>query len=374
MSDKAIRPIAIAVQAGVPVVAIGAPGVGKTTAINAMAQALGLPCETIIASLREPSDYAGLPIVTEQGVKLSPPAWAVRLANAGKGIAFHDEISTAAPAVQAALLRVIHENVVGDLRLPTTIAHVAAMNPPEQAAGGWELSAPLANRFCHINWQANSQEWIDGMLRGFPTPSVPRVPEGWESGIPETRTLVASFVAHKPTHLLVVPKTDAECGKPWPSPRSWYMASRLWAAAQAAKCGKDVIAPLISGCVGDGMALEILNWVEAMDLPNPEDLLKEPGKFKTPERGDIAYTILASVATAVCQNMSKPRYVAALEIFSKAASDGKKDYAASAVRMLAEQGAKAGYMADAAVRKAAVEHVKPYIALLKSAGLLGEAK
>ena len=41
----------------------GAPGTGKTSVIRALADAAGLPCETVIASIREPSDFAGLPVV-----------------------------------------------------------------------------------------------------------------------------------------------------------------------------------------------------------------------------------------------------------------------------------------------------------------------
>ena len=49
--------------AGVPVLLWGAPGTGKTSAVRALADAAGWPCETVIASIREPSDFAGLPCV-----------------------------------------------------------------------------------------------------------------------------------------------------------------------------------------------------------------------------------------------------------------------------------------------------------------------
>jgi hypothetical protein len=53
------------------------------------------PCEVVIASIREPSDFAGLPIVADGGVRFAPPRWARRLAAAGHDILFLDEISTA---------------------------------------------------------------------------------------------------------------------------------------------------------------------------------------------------------------------------------------------------------------------------------------
>ena len=65
-----------------------------------------------------------------------------------EGILFLDQLSTAPPAVQAALLRVALERTVCDLELPAGVAVVAAANPPEQAASGWDLSRPLASRAC----------------------------------------------------------------------------------------------------------------------------------------------------------------------------------------------------------------------------------
>lgn len=130
----AAQALGVAVAAQVPVLLWGAPGTGKTSAIKAMADAMGWPCETVIASIREPSDFAGLPVVIGAEVRFAPPAWARRLAAAGRGLLFLDELSTAPPAVQAALLRVVLERVVGDLDLPPGVAVVAAANPPEQAA------------------------------------------------------------------------------------------------------------------------------------------------------------------------------------------------------------------------------------------------
>ena len=147
MEDQAavVDALAVAVAARVPVLLWGAPGTGKTSVIRAMADAAGLPCETVIASIREPSDFAGLPVVAggaaEPHVTFAPPAWAVSLARAGTGLAFFDEISTAPPAVQAALLRVVLERTVGDLALPDAVSVVAAANPPEQAADGGDRKA-----------------------------------------------------------------------------------------------------------------------------------------------------------------------------------------------------------------------------------------
>jgi hypothetical protein len=105
-SGVALEALAVAVSAGVPVLLWGSPGTGKTSAVLALGEALEWPVETVIGSIREPSDFAGLPVVIDGSVRLSPPAWATRLSASGVGLLFLDELTTAPPAVQAAMLRV----------------------------------------------------------------------------------------------------------------------------------------------------------------------------------------------------------------------------------------------------------------------------
>jgi hypothetical protein len=327
-----ITALSVALQAGTPILAWGPPGVGKTAAITALAESLSLPLEVVLASIREPADFSGLPVIREDGVKMEAPAWARRLAREGKGILFLDEISTAPPAVQAALLRVVLDRVVGDLELPPAVAVVAAANPPEQAAGGWDLSPPLANRFCHITWTLDSGAWVDGMIRGWTTPRFEALPEGWEKGIPASRSLVAAFIRHRPHLLLQVPESDDQAGKAWPSPRSWEMAARLLAASS----DDDVAAILVSGCVGDGAAMEFLTWRRDLDLPDPEAVLREPEKFTIPKRGDQAFAILTAVVTAAVGNLTRDRWLAAWTVLARAANQGAKDIAAAAAKALAQ--------------------------------------
>lgn len=354
--------LALAILARVPVLLWGPPGAGKSSAVRALGSALGLPVEVVIASIREPSDFAGLPVLHDGEVRFAPPAWARRLAQAGKGILFLDEISTAPPAVQAALLRVVLDRVVGDLELPEGVAVVAAANPPEQAAGGWDLAPPLANRFVHLEWRLDAAAWVDGMVQGWAVPAVPALPVGWEAGIPAARALVAAFIRARPHLLLQVPREESQAGRAWPSPRTWDMAARLLAAAQAAEAGQEVEAELLAGCVGQGAALEFLGWRRSLDLPDPEELLRDPASYRHPARGDQAFAVLAAVAAAVVARPSRERWVAAWEIIAQAVRAGGPDVAAVAARSLVT------------VRRpdwpVPVEAVRSLAPVLKGAGLL----
>jgi hypothetical protein len=164
------------------------------TLIQAAAAADDVPCETIIGSLREPSDFAGLPVVTDDGVRLEPPAWAKRLHAAQAGDLFLHELSTSPPAVQSAMLGVALERRVGDLLLPRAVQVVAAANPPERAADGWDLRPPLANRFLHVSYTPAVDGWIGGMTAGFSFPAGGRVSRPNRERTAVARASVAAFM------------------------------------------------------------------------------------------------------------------------------------------------------------------------------------
>ena len=60
--------LAIAMQVGQPVLLWGGPGEGKSKMIEQVADQLGRPCEVVVGSVREASDFAGLPIRVGESV------------------------------------------------------------------------------------------------------------------------------------------------------------------------------------------------------------------------------------------------------------------------------------------------------------------
>ncbi|MGI9614756.1 MAG: AAA family ATPase [Acidimicrobiales bacterium] len=331
--SSASKALAVAVAARTPVLLWGSPGTGKSSVVRALADAMGVTCEVVIASIREPSDFAGLPVVVDGGVRFAPPTWATNLQAAGQGILFLDEISTAPPAVQAALLRVVLERTVGDLELPANVVVVAAANPPEQAADGWDLSAPLANRFCHLDWSVGAQTIATGLAAGFADPEPVSLPNGWTTRLTRARADVAAFLLIRPGLVSAPPTERAAAGRAWPSPRSWEMAATLLAASRAAGVDGDATAHLVTGSVGDGAGIEFLAWLAELDLPDPEQVLANPGEFELPDRGDRAYAVLTSVAATVAANPTVERWAAGWQVLGRAGEQAP-DVAALAARIL----------------------------------------
>ena len=181
-----VQLIAIGLQARIPMHMTGFPGVGKTEftkSLEAGFARAGVKCKVIIlvGSIREPQDFGGFPVSTPDGVRLLPMAWArdaQRLAEDGyMVVVFLDELTTVPPTTQAAMLRLLTENVCGELPLPDYepgkggVVYLCASNAVEWAAGGQEIQAPMANRLWHGEFPMDHETWCDMMVSDFPPPS-----------------------------------------------------------------------------------------------------------------------------------------------------------------------------------------------------------
>ncbi|NKY42161.1 AAA family ATPase [Nocardia cerradoensis] len=329
-SDIQLEALTVAVAADLPVLLWGEPGIGKTAALTQLADSLDLPLTTVIASVHEPSDFSGLPVVGDdpaaQGVPLAPPDWAVRLVRAGRGLLFLDELSTAPPAVQAALLRLVLERRIGALRLPAGVRIVAAANPRSSAADGWELSAPLANRFVHLTWTHDPDVVVRGLGGVWPRAGLPTIdPEMFPAAVSFARRAVCGLLAARPALVHRMPSGEARRGGAWPSPRTWEMTLRLIAFATAAGAGREALSLLVRGTVGDGPGFELLTSIDRMELPDPEHLLADPDTADLPERGDLRQAVLDGVVAAVRRKPEKSRWDAAWALLAKAVETGAPD-------------------------------------------------
>ncbi|MEV0379571.1 MoxR family ATPase [Nonomuraea sp. NPDC050643] len=323
--------LSVAVAANLPVILWGSPGTGKTSAVLALGERLGLPVEVVVGSIREPSDFAGLPVLRDGGTWFAPPRWAERLAAAGTGILFLDELTTAPPAVQAAMLRVVLERTVGDLALPPAVRIVAAANPPEQAADGWDLSAPLANRLIHLDWKISAASVAEGFTNGFAAP--PPASGVDLSGVGRARALVGAFLRVRPELVLAVPDGPARA---WPSPRTWELAATALCATDGMSgeaAGEAVRAELVVGAVGEAAGFELLSWVRDLDLPDPETLLTDPAA-PLPDRVDRVHAVLGSVVAHVTADGGADSWQRAWALIGRVARR-TPDVAATAARSLA---------------------------------------
>jgi len=335
-------------RAQVPVLLLSDPGMGKSSLVRGIAATDGVPCETVLGSIREPADVAGLPVIGADGVVLDPPAWAKRLAKAQAGYLFLDELTTCPPAVQAAMLAVALDRTVGDLRLPDAVRVIAGANPADRAADGWEISPPLANRFCHVTYAPGVDEWLDGMTAGWASPPASRAIATDALRRASLVATVTGFVRTRPDLLHAFPDSAAGTGGPWPSRRVWDMLAR--ALAHVRDEDHAATQAVVFGLVGEGAGMEYLTWRRDADLPDPEAVVEDPTIVAWGDRPDRVWAVLSGVVGWAVARGTVDAWRKAWGPLLAAAEQGAPDVAAAAARTMGRsRPAKA--TVPAAVRK-----------------------
>lgn len=318
--NNTMKILMAALEADTPVLLWGDSGTGKTAAIEALAKQKNAAMVTLIGSQTDPVDVGGYMVPNQQGVVVSsPPPWAVRLRaalDAGRPAwLFLDEISCAPPAVQAAFLRVVNEREVGGLRIDGCRI-VGAANPEEVAADNGYLSPAMALRWLHLDYKPDYQEWAQGELQGWGK-------ERTAAHI-NTSALLCSYIRKTPKALM---PADAG-GKEWkgrgaPRPRTWSMAAKALSRLGGSSARDTILSAaglmLLSGLVGEASANELISYVSALDLADPDDYLLK-GK-KLPVRGDLHSAAMDSVVAAVISNSSGDRVERAWKVIGSGRPD-----------------------------------------------------
>jgi MoxR-like ATPase len=332
--DTTVTVIDAAARAHVPVLLWSDPGMGKSSVVGALADSDQVPVETVIGSQREPVDIAGWPVVTDGAVQtLALPDWADTLIKANGGYLLLDELTTSSASTQAAMLTVALERMVGRTKLPDAVRIIAAANPPDRAAGGVDLTPPMANRFLHIDFEPSHEEWLTGMRSSFATLPATRAVAADDLRAAEEVGAVCAFIEARPVLLHQYPDTDEAAGRAWPSRRSWQAIARVLAYLR--RDDTAAIATAALGLVGDGAGSEFLEWRASMDLPAVADVIADPSIVDwASARPDQLWAILSGVVAWASGKGTKDAWMTAWGPLVAAATHGAPDVAGAAARAL----------------------------------------
>ena len=201
LTQKQLDEFLLHVAIARPVFIWGPPGIGKSSLVAQFAEAVGLPCVSLLGSQLAPEDIIGVPQIIEGKSRFCPPAM---IAREEPYCLFLDELNACSHEVQKAFYSLIQEKRIGDFQLPEGSIVIGAGNRAQDSAIVKPMSSALMNRLIHVELRASHVDWLEWAAQN------------------NIHAWVMDYIGHRPDHLWSQPpKTE----QPFSSPRSWHMLS-----------------------------------------------------------------------------------------------------------------------------------------------------
>lgn len=248
----------------------GPPGIGKSSIVAQTARAHKLQFIDVRLSQLAPTDLRGLPVAVKGISRWYPPEF---LPRSGKGVLFLDEINLAPPTMQGMAQQLILDRRVGSYVVPNGWFIWAAGNRSEDRAAVFDMPAPLANRFLHLEVQPDFDSFKNYALAT------------------NAHEHIIAFLSFRPE---LLHKLDPQ-QPAWPSPRSWEMASHLH------RVGLDITA-----AVGAAAATEFNAYTALYhSIPDLAQILRgEGGGISFPGEPSMRYATVVGLLTRVDEPQS----------------------------------------------------------------------
>ena len=283
--QEAIETIRDYTSQGLPVCLWGSPGIGKSGSVQTCAEEDNLPLIDVRAATLDPTDIRGLPTIRDLMCTWTIPDFLPREDRDGKeGYFFLDELNRAMPLTMNGCFQLIQDRAIGNYHFPKGWHIIAACNREGDGGGIQKMPDALANRFVHLNFVAHIDDWIPWAVRHAIHP------------------MTLAFLKSKPQLLddYEAAKKANKLRKAFPTPRAWEKVSKV----TYLKRSKKQYSILVSGIVGEDVACEYVGFLDiAANLPDLDDLIKNPKKGKIPEQLGALYAVVSGLAyKATAQN------------------------------------------------------------------------
>lgn len=252
----------------------GPPGIGKSQVVNQAAAGMAVEVRDIRAILLDPVDLRGLPKINGDGtVKWCTPSF---LPKDGEGILFLDELNAAPPLVQASCYQLVLDRRLGEYELPDGWMIIAAGNRESDRAVTHRMPSALANRFTHIDFTVDLEDWAAWAVDSNIAPEV------------------ISFIRFRPNLLHSFDPSGNE--KAFPSPRSWEFVSNIVSSCSSPETVHD----LVEGTVGKGAAAEFIGYLRIWkELPVAEEIFENPETAMVPVDPAVLFAVCEMLAHRV---------------------------------------------------------------------------
>ncbi len=304
---KAEQLLSAYINARTPILLTGAPGVGKSSIVEAAAKAAR--CDIILSHpvVSDPTDAKGLPWPGKDGESATflPFGDLAQAIKATKPtVWFLDDLGQASPAVQASYMQLLLARRVNGHTLPDCVTFVAATNRRSDRAGVTGILTPVLSRFGSVvEIEVSVDDWTQ-----------------WALGADMPPELI-SFLRFRPDLLHVFDGAKkANDMENFPCPRTWeYVGKTLKMALP-----EDLEFAAIAGAVGEGAAIELRAFLTMLrsSLPNPDKIILDPDNAPIPSRPDMLW----AVCTALAKKVSDANCGRIFRYAERLHADGKSEF------------------------------------------------
>ena len=265
------------VEQKIPTFLWGAPGVGKSSIVKQIAQDRGIGFIDLRLALMDPTDLKGIPFYDKGShtALWAPPTF---LPREGAGILFLDELNSAPPSVQASAYQLILDRTVGEYKLPDGWAIIAAGNREGDRGVTYRMSAPLANRFIHLQMDVDVHDWSD-----------------WAYKIGIHSSIIA-YISYKNEHLFTFDSSSEN--KSFATPRSWEYVDKVLKSSLS----EELLLETLSGTVSREVAVGFLSFKKVQNrLPNIQNILA-CGDGEYPNEIDVLHALSIGLISGVLKD------------------------------------------------------------------------
>lgn len=332
-TQKIVKLIDAAHAAGVTPILWGKPGVGKTALVDALAQRPGFGgLVRVLTGSQDKSDTLGMPsrdTYTDRDgrehhtTSHATPSWVLEANDAeGTFYVFLDELPQADTDVQGTFLTVLQNYVMpSGVKIKPHVKFIAAGNPTDIVASGYELIEPLTNRLAHLTYEPPREEWFQGML------------DAWGKDVSDEeaalrRAVVGYLVGHGDN--LHRPPEAGSTENAWPSRRSWDNLARMGASFLG---DSDTLEAVAESLVGEAVAKDFVTTVFLLASHTPDEIVADPSivDWTNTFQGFVS---ISSVISWLSNESEMPSVIA---VFNYAVKNGPRDVTATQLKSLIEK-------------------------------------
>ena len=268
---------------------VGAPGIGKSSAVYQAAERLSVELSAklkkqvtvVVRELRiggrDPADIAGYRIVSgEKTIATLPDWWPT--ADELFGILFLDELAQGMLASMNALSEIMLDHRLGEFLLPPGWVVVAASNRKADRAGVNRVPSQIQDRMLTLNIEVDVDE-----------AKTYAIEHDWYDAI-------VSYWNYRPAHLHHL--DDQGFGS---TQRSWEVVSDL----EKADLSPDVTSTLIAAAIGGEVSATYAAFKKYQaNLPDLKDLIADPQGWTTDYKPEITYALIGALSTVMAKDPS----------------------------------------------------------------------